>query len=148
MRKTFRGKLADDQVQRIRLHTNNGLTGYKVVKFLIMGDRPGQDSYELVCRLTTQEQTATGTIDFDDPLLIGVAYLAGAANSINYPTSGGVIFDNVTVNQDIFVGAVDVNGTEPTNYYLELEQVKLSKDEATVATLKDMRAGPDTNFGP
>jgi hypothetical protein len=24
----------------------------------------------------------------------------------------------------------------------------LSKDEAAVATLKDMRAGPDTNFGP
>ena len=139
MIKTFRGKLADEEVQRIRLSTNDGLTGYKINKFEIMADRPGQDSYELVCRLTTQEQTATGTVNFDDPLLLGVAYLAGAANSVNYPTSGAVIFDHVKFNQDIWVGAIDVNGTEPTNFYLELEQVKLDLNEATVATLKDMR---------
>tara|TARA_R100000664_G_scaffold10460_1_gene17272 strand:- start:128 stop:559 length:432 start_codon:yes stop_codon:yes gene_type:complete len=137
--KTFRGKLKDGQVERIRLSTNQGLKGYRIVKFQIMADRPGLDSYELVARLTTQYQDATGAINFDDPLLLGVAYLAGAANSINYPTSGGVIFDHVKFNQDIYIGALDVNGSEHTNYYVELEQVTLDVNEATVATLKDMR---------
>ena len=43
---------------------------------------------------------------------------------------------------------MDIGGSEKNNYYIELEQVKLDLNEATVATLKDMRAGPDTNFGP
>ena len=53
----------------------------------------------------------------------------------------------MTFNQDIFVTIDDSQNVAGANFYLELEQVKLSKDEATVATLKDMRAGPDTNFG-
>ena len=54
----------------------------------------------------------------------------------------------MTFNQDIFISAAELVGSLPINYIIELEQVKLSRDEATVATLKDMRAGPDTNFGP
>ena len=33
MNKTFKGKLADGEELRIRLTTNDGLTGYKIVKF-------------------------------------------------------------------------------------------------------------------
>ena len=51
-----------------------------------------------------------------------------------------VIFDNEKFNQDIFVTNVDVVGNSaPINYYIELEQIKLSLDENTVATLKDIR---------
>ena len=38
----------------------------------------------------------------------------------------------------------DSQNVAGANYYLELEQVKLSKDEATMATLKDMRSGPSS----
>jgi hypothetical protein len=31
--KSFRGKLADGEQERISLSTNNGLTGYRVTKF-------------------------------------------------------------------------------------------------------------------
>ena len=48
----------------------------------------------------------------------------------------------------MFIICKNDNTDKIMNIYLELEQTKLSKDEATVATLKDMRAGPDTNFGP
>jgi len=138
--KSFRGKLADDGIDIISLSTNNGSTGYIIKKFEIMPDRPGNDSFELICKIFSIPQTAaTNTVDFSDQTLLGVAYISGAANSVNYPFSGGVIFDNVTFNQDIYVTAVDSNGTEPTNYHIELEQVKLSLDENTVATLKDIR---------
>ena len=47
--------------------------------------------------------------------------------------------DNVIFNQDIFVTIKAQAGTDPCNYYIELEQMKLAQDEAAVATLTDMR---------
>ena len=49
------------------------------------------------------------------------------------------MFDNVTFNQDIYVTHTDTNSAIPINYYIELEQRKIDLNEATVATLKDMR---------
>ena len=138
--KSFRGKIADEGIETVPLSTNNGSIGYIIKKFEIMPDRPGGDSFELTCKIYSIPQTtATSNIDFSDNTLLGVAYISGAANSVNYPFSGGVIFDNVTFNQDIYLTAVDINGTEPTNYHIELEQVKLDLNENTVATLKDIR---------
>ena len=45
----------------------------------------------------------------------------------------------MTFNQDVYVTFKKTAGTSPTNYYIELEQVKLALDENTVATLKDIR---------
>ena len=50
-----------------------------------------------------------------------------------------IIVDNKVINQDIYVTHVETVSTEQCNFYLELEEMKLSIDEATVATLKDMR---------
>ena len=51
-----------------------------------------------------------------------------------------VLFDNKKFNQDIFVTHKNLHGdASPCNYYVELEQFKLSVDEASVATLRDMR---------
>ena len=68
--------------------------------------------------------------------------------SVVYTFNTAVVFDNVKFNQDIYITHQDEAVGQSFNYYLELEQVKLDLNEATVATLKDMRAGPDTNFGP
>ena len=40
MKKTFRGQLAEDDVEKIRLSTNNGLTGYRIVKFELLPADP------------------------------------------------------------------------------------------------------------
>ena len=42
-------------------------------------------------------------------------------------------------NQDIYVTAVDTESSSATNYYIELETVKLDLSESTVASLKDIR---------
>ncbi len=34
--KSFRGLLADDGIETVPLHTNNGTTGYRIVKFQLM----------------------------------------------------------------------------------------------------------------
>lgn len=156
MKKSFRGLLADGSLTRIRLSTNNGLTGYRINKFQLFATNPGTDTQEAVMQIYTTltdetgaERTPSSTVTFDDPTLIAAAFYKDNSSDAN-PTSFIVVFDNLTFNQDIFITMVDPGAetNESCNFYLELEQVTLSKDEATVATLKDMRAGPDTNFGP
>ena len=153
MNKSFRGKLQNNTVTQIRLSTNDGLTGYKIAKFELMPTDPVADEHENVVQVFTTKNDETGTarsaqstVDFDDPTLIAVSFIEGHGSTI-YLTRTTTVFDNVIFNQDIYVTNLDPQ-SKSVNFYLELEQVKLSKDEATVATLKDMRAGPDTNFGP
>ena len=140
MIKSFRGKLADGEIDLIRLSTNNGLTGYKVVKFDIIAVDSGTTDFEHTVMLhTVKPTTATASVNFDDPTLLGVAFTEGN-NSSNYIGQPLItIFDAMKFNQDIYVSHVDTKGALDVNYYLELESMPLSKDEATVATLKDMR---------
>jgi len=80
----------------------------------------------------------TTTVNFDNPLLLAVAYSSGDSASVT-AVQETVIFDNVKFNQDIYITHVEQSGSQACNYYIELEQVKLDLNEATVATLKDMR---------
>ena len=143
MKKSFRGLIADGGQEQIRLSTNNGLTGYRINKFEIMPARPGSSGadFESVVKVFSAEQDSIdGNVNFTDPLLLAAAAMGGSASLTIYNSTLVSIFDNMVFNQDIFLTHTEKNGSEDINYYLELEQVKLSKDEATVATLKDMRA--------
>ena len=139
--------MADGAQQRIKLSTVKGLIGYKINKFQIFPNTPGHTtSYESTVQVFTTERTTaiptTGAIvNFDDPTLLGVAYYQDHVDAA-YPASVDVIFESVKFNQDIYI--VHTSGTSSgvdasINFYLELEQFMLSEDEATVATLKDMR---------
>ena len=141
--KSFRGLLADGQELRIRLGTIRGEIGYKIKKFQIITNLPGAGSdYASVVKLRSQPMgdgvATTAIVNFDSGVLLGVAWTSGdSATPNNYLET--VVFDNVVFNQDIFVTHKETIGSQACNYYLELEQVKLNPDEATVATLKDMR---------
>ena len=138
--KSFRGMLADGEVRTIRLSTNDGLTGYRIVKFQIIGEKPAGANQESVVQVWSVEPSASSAeINFEIPTLLGAAYLEGAADAKTESQAQIIIFDHVKFNQDIYITHTDSETGENCNYYLELEQVKLSKDEATVATLKDMR---------
>ena len=122
--------------QRIRLASKDGLTGYKIKKFQILPENFGS-AIDGNIKIWATEDAAnpSSTTDFNSPLLLGVAcYYNGT-----YETDMTVIFDNVTINQDIYLAYHEETGSASMNYYLELEQVKLDLNEATVATLKDMR---------
>ena len=140
--KTFRGKLGTDKQHTIRLSTADGLTGYRINKFQVIGQEPMGTDQEAVLKVFTfgvfdSSAVPTNTIDFDDPTLIAVAFYENDANTA-YFGGTSIVFDSMVFNQDIFITNKASVGN--INYYLELEQVKLSKDEATLATLKDMRA--------
>jgi len=135
----FRGLLADTEIQTIRLSTNNGMIGYRIKKLELVGKTPGAQDSEAVVQVDTIKPTAaSATIDFNSPTLLAVGVYTTNSASFNYPTTLFTIFDNVKFNQDIYVSNQCLQGSA-INYYLELEQVKLDLNEATVATLKDMR---------
>ena len=142
--KTFRGSLADGEQERIRLSTNTGLAGYKIVKMQIISVSPGSaGDMESIVSVFNTERTAAiptsgATVNFNDPTLIAVCYLQDGTAASALSTLD-VIIDNKTVNQDIYITHTNNASDISCNYYLELEQIKLSKDEAAVATLKDMR---------
>jgi hypothetical protein len=140
--KSFRGKIADNGVETINLHTNDGSTGYRIVKFQLMAIDPISNNQQSVVKIFTIPQaagSATGLLDFADNTLLAAGYVEND-NSGSTPTfnEAAIIFDNMTFNQDITITHVE-QGADAVNYYIELEQVKLDLSENTVATLKDIR---------
>jgi len=137
--KSFRGLMADDSIDQLVLHTTDGSTGYRIVKFELMFANPGAASVENVVKIYKTPQTAAdGVIDFSDNQLIAAGWIAGST-SATYGWNTTVTFDNEIFNQDIYLTHADVAGAGTVNYYLELEQLKLDLNENTVATLKDIR---------
>jgi len=147
--KTFKGKMAHLDVLRIRLSTPDGKTGYMIRKFEAIGTSPSGTTQESTLQCFTNLEggigaTATATINFDNPQLLGVVYYETNSGTADF---GGqtIIFDATKFNQDIYI--THASGGDAINFYLELEQVSLDLNEATVATLKDMR-GNYTNKDP
>ena len=137
--KSFRGLMGDGDIETISLHTNDGSTGYKIIKLQLFAANPGLVNQEMVVKVFSIPQTtATSATDFSDNTLLAVSYYkAHEAPNNNFMTT--TIFDNAKFNQDIHLTCKDASTGESVNYYIELEQVKLSLDENTVATLKDIR---------
>ena len=140
MIKTFRGLISDDTQDTIVLHTNDGSTGYRIVKFEIMAADPNQSTIKHVVKIFTVSQTAIDdSVNFSDQTLLGAATWNEAPTAQDQAGYQSIIFDNMTFNQDIFITNSDPQGNADINYYIELEQVKLDLTENTVATLKDIR---------
>jgi len=137
--KSFRGKIADQGIDTIILHTNTGSAGYRIKKMQVMHAEPGQQDAEHTLKVFSIPQTtADNAIDFSDNTLLAAAYLTDDKATLG-PASTVVVFDNTTFNQDIYITHEDTGGSQPCNYYIELEQIKLDINENTVATLKDIR---------
>ena len=139
--KSFRGKLGDAEQDTITLHTNDGSTGYRIVKFQVMSV-DGNTAHEGTVQIFKIQQTTIPTeIDFQDNTLLGAAIILQTVNNQD-SSPATVIFDNEIFNQDIYVTYKESGGGasgETFNYYIELEMMKLDLTENTVATLKDIR---------
>ena len=141
MIKTFRGLLADGEQDKIRLSTKKGKIGYKIVKFQIIANQPGDSHMEHTMKLFKVFQlTINNTIDFSDGNLLGAAFLVGNANE--YSVGDIIIFEQEIFNQDIYITHEDSGGSNSCNYYLELEAMVLTDNAASVSTLRDIRLNP------
>jgi len=138
---SFRGLLEDGGIDMLPLQTNNGLIGYKIVKFQGVPKQPMTLDQENVIKIyKTEQTTADGNVDFSDNRLLGVCCVSYDNDAATPAIGQSVIFDNEIFNQDIYITHEDVHaGNRPCNYYIELEQMKLDLSEQTVTTLKDIR---------
>ncbi len=140
--KTFRGLLADDTQERLKLQTSAGKVGYRIVKFQVIGYNPGIGAQDSVMKIYKASQTSVnGLVNFSDNDLLGAAYWQAYGATAGYtaepPT---IIFETEIFNQDIYVTHEDVGGNAlPCNYYLELEVIPLASAEAAITTVKAMR---------
>jgi len=123
---SFRGLLADEEQRRIRIQGPVGAIAWRITAFQIMPNAPGYGSdSELVTKIYREEQTSiTNTVDLDEDELLAVAYYQDN-------TGGGgmvdkIIFDNALFSRNIFVSFKVVGGSQSSNYYIELEEVKVS----------------------
>jgi len=136
---TYRGLIADGGQDTIPLHTNDGKTGYQVIKFQGMSENPGADNLEAVLKIYKVKQTTVdGSVDFSDGTLVAVME-HHKDNGSPYPVSENVIFDNEIFNQDIYITYNDLLVGVKMNYYIELKQVPLTEDQALVAIVKNLR---------
>ncbi len=138
---SYKGILDMGTQDRIKLSTAKGKTGYKITKFQIVAKQAGAANSTFVAQITKTDKTGsiTSDIDFTDSSLLAVIYQVDAS-SVIYPSSEVIIFDNESFNQDIFINITDPDGgTNPCNYYIELETMPLSDIEATMLTLKSIR---------
>ena len=142
---SYRGMLTDGGQDEILLSTKKGEAGYRIVKFQILPESPGDVQQESVVQIWKVQQTTVPTsaanIDFTSSVLLGAIvgyYGAVASNNSQRQT---VIFDTEVFNQDIYVTHTDNASNQKVNYYLELEKIKLSDHEAMVATIQNIRNG-------
>jgi hypothetical protein len=138
---SYKGKIQMGEQDKIYLKTIKGKVGYKIIKFQLMPITPGAQDNEAVSKIYTKDQTnlVDGTVDFTDSELIAAAYYKEEKSTANTVESV-IIFDNTTVNQNIFITMHDARGeTNSMNYYIELEAMSLNDLEATQLTLKNIR---------
>ena len=132
--KTFRGQIADSNQERIYLAGGESDTGYKIVKIMLMPKQPGVTSAENVVKVFSKKQAIadiSGEIDLRDDSILAVAVYESEPSS--YSDYKYVIIDDKVINQDIYITNDDARGgAEAVNFYLELEEVKMSNGEQAV----------------
>lgn len=128
---SFRGLLTDGDQRKIRIQGPVGAIAWRVTKFQLFPSAPGTANYEATVQIWREEQTSVSTdtadVNFTSDELLGAAlYIAdaGFAGNNNKTTS---VFDNELFSRNIYVTHTGTSGSSPINYYIELEEVKVSK---------------------
>jgi len=128
---SFRGLLTDvagENQQRIRIQGATGDIAWRITKFQLMPDNPMTEDGEHVVKIYRERQTSIdGVIDFTNAELLGASIIANETDGKFYPININVIFDNTLFVRNIYLTHVDQHGSTSCNYYIELEEVKVSK---------------------
>jgi len=119
---SFRGLLVDGGQERIRIQGSTGQIAWKITKFQIIDTAPGTLNSENVVKIYREEQTTVdGVVNFTDNELLGIAFYKPQV------LTRIIIFDNSLFSRNIRVTHKDLSGNNnPCNYYIELEEVKVS----------------------
>ena len=136
--KTFRDKIENAGQHIIPLAGGDSDIGYRVHKLELMTTDPGNASQDLVLKIYSVKQTSvpssSATIDFSEDDLIAAGYFAQATSDFSHRQT--VVFDREIFNQDLYVTFTDNDGSDACNYYIELEEIKMSGGEQAVTNFR------------
>jgi len=122
---SFRGLLVDDGQRKIRIQGPVGAIAWRITKFQIIQEEPGEASVEHTVKIYREEQTTVdNNINFNDDELLAAATYHARADAQRI--SNVIIFDNALFVRNLWVTHEDVDGSSACNYYIELEEVKVS----------------------
>jgi len=123
---SFRGLLGDGGQDKIRIEGATGEIAWRITKFQVLPETPSTASPESIVKIYREEQTSvTALINFNDNELLGAAYYSGA-DVPSQPHDEVIIFDNDLFVRNIYVTHLDNDASININYYIELEEVKVS----------------------
>ena len=123
---SFRGLLADGAQERIRIQGATGTIAWRIVKFELMAELVGTADQESVVKIYRENQSSVdGVINFTDDELLAAGFWRSTA-ATDRPIVDKVIFDNTLFVRNIYITHSDVDSSFNCNYYLELEEVKVS----------------------
>jgi hypothetical protein len=102
---------------------------------------PGSADVESCVKIFKESQDAppTNLINFADTTLLAAGYTMDSGSVANTRLPSTVIFDTELFNQDIFITNFAASGSASCNYYIELEQIKLTVNQAELLIVKDLR---------
>jgi len=122
---SFRGELPDGGQDRIRIQGSVGAIAWRINKFEAMGITENE-TYEATIKIYRESQdTIDSVVNFNDDELLG-AILYGDTGSASIFANQTVIFDNTLFVRNIYVTYKSIAAASALNYYIELEEVKVS----------------------
>jgi len=125
---SFRGLLADGAQRKVRIQGSVGAIAWRITKFEVMPYQPAEQNQESTLKIYREEQTSVdAVVDFEDDELVGAAWISNSTTGIYYPIDAAIIFDNALFVRNIWITHSETLATEKANYYIELEEVKVSK---------------------
>ena len=127
---SFRGLLASGEQRKIRIQGPVGAIAWRINKLEGFPNTPGVNDYESTIFVWREEQdsvsASSSIVDYDDDELLATLYDATSATTAYASRGLIVVFDNALFSRNIFVGHTNTNGANAYNYYIELEEVKVS----------------------
>jgi len=125
---SFRGLLVDGEQRKIRIEGATGEIAWRITKFEGLPNVPFTLDQEDILKVYREEQSSVdGIVNFDDAELLAALTQKWLSATDNGGVSSTVVFDNSLFSRNIYVTHKDVGaGGRDYNYYIELEEVKVS----------------------
>jgi len=120
---SFRGLLLDGAQHKIRIQGSTGEIAWRITKFQLF-PASTTDARDSLVKIWREEQSSvTGDADFNNDELLGAAL---SRNRDQDESEDTVVFDNSLFVRNIYITHFESIGTVAMNYYIELEEVKVS----------------------
>jgi len=122
---TFKGILADGAQDRIRIQGAVGAIAWRITKFQVMPPSPDTNVESTIKIYREEQDSIVNTIDFSEDELLAAAVL-NFSSSYLYGPEPIIYFNTALFVRNIYISHRIADVDASVNYYIELEEVRVS----------------------